>query len=262
MVPTPEETLITRGDKGDHVARWQAFLRVQGFDPRGIDGIFGTLTAVATAHLQSALKLPPHSVVDRATMARAVELGFVGEVAFVPAAKLTPAARSQVDWIVFHTMEAPEKGGTAGAVARYFATVAPASAHYCVDDAAIVQCVSEHDVAWHAPGANRAGIGVEHAGYARQTAAEWADAYSTAMLRRSAALVALLCVRWGIPPVLVDAGGLARGARGITTHKAVTDAFNAGRGHYDPGPAWPGEWYVARVREAMGRALPPLPDEP
>lgn len=262
MVPTSEETLITRGDKGDHVARWQAFLRVQGFDPRGVDGIFGTLTSVATAHLQSALSLSPHGVVDRATMARAVELGFVGEVPFVPAAHLTPSSRARVDWLVFHTMEAPEKGGTALAVANYFGTVAPASAHYCIDATAIVQCVAERDVAWHAPGANRAGIGLEHAGYARQTAEEWADAFSEAMLRRSAALAALLCVRWDIPPVLVDAGGLARGERGITTHKAVTDAFNGGRGHYDPGPAWPGDRYVALVREAMGRAAPPLPGAP
>lgn len=262
MVPTPEETLIARGDKGDGVARWQAFLRVQGFDPRGVDGIFGTSSSVATAHLQSSLTLPPHGIVDRATMRRAVELGFVGELGWIQAAKFTPAGRDRVDWIVFHTMEAPEKGRTALNVANYFATSAPASAHYCVDADSVVQCVDERSVAWHAPGANRAGIGVEHAGYARQTAEEWADEYSTAMLRRSAALVALLCVRWGIPPVLVDAGGLARGERGITTHKAVTDAFNAGRGHYDPGPAWPGPWYVARVREAMGRALPPLPDEP
>lgn len=257
---TDEEAVLKRGDKGDAVARWQAFLRVQGFDPKGIDGDFGTNTSVATAHLQSALTLAPHGVLDRATQRRCVELGYVGDVPFLQAKSFgPPAGRDTMHWIVFHTMEAPEKGETAENVAKFFATQAPASAHYCIDADSIVQCVNERDVAWHAPGANRFGIGLEHAGYARQTPADWADDYSTAMLRRSALLAALLCVRWGIPPVLVDAAGLRAKNRGITTHKAVTDAFSAGVGHYDPGPAWPGDWYVSLVRDAMGRALPELP---
>lgn len=255
MSDDPEETLIKRGDRGDHVARWQAFLVVQGFDPRGVDGVFGTRSSVATAHFHSALGLPPHGFVDRTSMRRAVELGYVGEIPFVAAKHFTPADRVRVDWIVFHTMEAPEKGSTAENVAAFFARGdVNASAHYNVDADSIVQSVPERVVAWHAAGANRYGIGVEHAGFARQTADEWADLYSSAMLARSAALVALLCVRWAIPPVLVDAAGLRSGLRGITTHKACTDAFSGGKGHWDPGPAWPGEAYVERVREAMGRA--------
>lgn len=151
--------------------------------------------------------------------------------------------------IVIHTMEAPEKGDTAEAVARYFARPSTrASAHYCIDNDSIVQCVPAERVAWHAPGANTVGIGLEHAGYARQTAAQWRDGYSTAMLDLSARLCAELVHHFAIPVAFVDAAGLLARASGITTHHEVTRAWPDKGTHTDPGAAFPLHEYLSNVR--------------
>lgn len=166
---------------------------------------------------------------------------------------LRDVPRTLIDLIVLHSMEAPEKGTRAEACARYFANLPPtrkASAHYCVDSDSIVQCVPHDRVAYHAPGANARGIGIEHAGYARQSRAEWLDDFGVAMLTRSAALTATLCKRWSIRAAFVDAVGLLAGHRGITTHAEVSRAFKRST-HWDPGPHFPMDWYIARVAEHM-----------
>jgi N-acetyl-anhydromuramyl-L-alanine amidase AmpD len=160
----------------------------------------------------------------------------------------------RVDLVVIHTMENQEKPGSAMQVAQWFASKGSprASAHYCVDRDQVVRTVREHDIAWHAPGANHNGIGVEHAGFARQSAAEWADEYSTTMLHRSARLVAGICSRWGIPAVRVTADELKRGgARGICGHLDCTQAFSDGKGHWDPGGFFPWVEYLEWVRAAL-----------
>ncbi len=154
--------------------------------------------------------------------------------------------------IVIHTMEAPEKGSTAENVASYFAgeSAPQASAHYCIDNDSIVQCVKDDDIAWHASNANARGIGLEHAGYAKQTREEWADEYSVAMLRLSAKLSAQLCAKYNIPVEFVDEDGLRLGQAGFTGHVNVNKAFNAGS-HWDPGPGFPWDLYLEMVREEL-----------
>lgn len=164
---------------------------------------------------------------------------------------MTRTVSRQIDLVVIHTMEAPEKGTTAESVAAYLARPATrASAHYCLDSDSTVRGVYDHNVAWHAPGANHNGLGLEHAGYARQSAADWADPYSRAMLARSARLTARLCARYDIPVVFVDAAGLKAGKRGITTHREVTAAFHQST-HTDPGAHFPMTAYLQAVRARM-----------
>lgn len=168
----------------------------------------------------------------------------------------------KIDVVVVHTMEAPEKPDTAENVARWFAgSSAPkASAHYCVDANSIVQCVRDEDVAWAAPGCNHNGLQIEHAGYARQGRAGWADAYSQNMLRLSAGLAGRSCRRYGIPVRWLTVADLKNGRRGITSHANVSAAFKKSN-HTDPGGDFPVDLYLRWVRDAAD-ARPPKPAGP
>lgn len=280
--PPPTEAvameIIKKGSRNWAVKDWQAFLDRQGFRDQdglklGDDGDFGARTEFATKQFQAANGLTADGVVGPMTHAKAFELekspseptqptinvseivieDFLANVKFVQARNYTPANRTKIDVIVIHDMEFYERDGGARWCANFFAgpNAPKASAHFCIDRDEIVQCVLEKDVAWHAPGANHNGIGIEHAGFARQTPEEWRDEFSSAMLERSAELVADLCERYAIPIERPSVDALKNGARGIVGHKDCTDAFRGGKGHYDPGEGFPWIWYFDRVRAYM-----------
>lgn len=174
-----------------------------------------------------------------------------------------------INRIVVHCMEAPEKGDTAENVARYLSNPSVrASAHYCIDNDSIVRCVPEEDRAWHAP-PNPNSIGLEHAGYARQSPAEWSDAYSMAMLNRSITFCAALCTKHNVPPTWLSPADLLRGERGITSHYNVVQAWHKST-HTDPGGGFPSYFYCTRIQELMGKGVnmiapqadPPIDMEP
>jgi len=254
---------IRRGSaEKDAIKTWQSIAGVK------VDGDFGPKTEAATKLYQREHGLTPDGVVGPKTWAVALAGGkspahadtdrpppVIGDaIPFKQARNYTKANRGpgDVDWVVIHTMEAAEHPGTAENVASWFAgSQAPrASAHYNVDGDSIVQSVHEKDVAWHAPGANGRGIGIEHAGYARQTAEDWQDAYSQAMLGLSAKLVAGICQRWNIPVEFVDAAGLKAGKRGLTYHREVSKAWKKSD-HWDPGGNFPIDQYLDLVRSHL-----------
>jgi N-acetyl-anhydromuramyl-L-alanine amidase AmpD len=170
---------------------------------------------------------------------------------FIPAAHFTKGRKKAVNLIVLHTMEAAEGPDTAEAVASWFAGAnAPqASAHFCVDSDSIVRCVADEDTAWHTKGGdiNARAIGIEMAGYAKQSDDEWHDAYSEAMLDQTASLVAALCLRYQIPLHFLSSEQILTGAAGITTHRNCTTAFKVPGGHSDPGPNFPMNDFLAKV---------------
>lgn len=153
--------------------------------------------------------------------------------------------------IVVHAMQAPESEGRAANCANNFAvTERPASAHYCIDDNEIWGSVLLKDVCYGANGVNHDGIHLEHAGYSDQTSTDWLDEYGRKMLTRSAALTAELCREFRLPVVFVNAEGLLRGDKGITTHAEAEIAFPYG-GHWDPGPEFPMDYYLSQVEDFL-----------
>ncbi len=171
---------------------------------------------------------------------------------FVESPNFTPADGRAIGVVVMHTMEIAERSDAAEICARWFRTkVSQVSAHYCVDADSVIQCVVEKNIAWHARGGNTTSIGVELAGFARQTREDWADPYSTAMLRRGAGVVADVCRRRRIPIRWLVAADLVAGRGGITGHAEVSKAFKKSD-HWDPGPAFPVERFLGMVRAARG----------
>jgi N-acetyl-anhydromuramyl-L-alanine amidase AmpD len=171
--------------------------------------------AAAPAHLEAAVAYP-----------------------FVESPHVTRVPQRRIDTVVIHTMEIAER------------EVSQVSAHYCVDAGTVIQCVREQDVAWHARGGNATSIGIELAGMAGQGSHDWEDAYSDAVLARAAELTADVCRRHRIPVRRLGPDRLRAGGRGITGHADVTEAFGKSD-HWDPGPGFPWEAFLRRVRAAQ-----------
>ena len=180
---------------------------------------------------------------------------------YLQAAQCSPRhTNGTVTRIVIHDMELAENATTAERCAQLFHTSSvQASAHFCVDADSVVQCVELDATAWHAP-PNAGSIGIEHAGFATQSRAQWLDPYGTALLTRSAALTAWLCRTLDVPVVRLSAADLRAGRHGICGHVDVSNAWHQSD-HHDPGPAFPWDWYLANVTALARGPLPaPVPD--
>src|SRR5262249_32259339 len=86
-----------------------------------------------------------------------------------------------------------------------------------------------------------------------QGRSDWNDPYSTAMLERSAGLVAAKAKEHQIPVVWLSPADLRAGRRGITGHNNVSEAFRLST-HTDPGSSFPIKQYLALVRAKLGDA--------
>lgn len=255
-VPTVS-TVLRFGSKGPTVAELQRLLTAAGWYTKA-DADFGRLTEAAVKAFQLDRGLTCDGIAGKDTLAALrddTEDAAVGsgptdpDVPFVQARNFHTGRLRPIRCVVLHTTEAAETLRTAENVAAWFAgSSAPmASAHFCVDSDSVIQCVREEDTAFAAPGLNSDGIQIEMAGAASQTAADWSDAYSQAMLARTARLVAGLCRRHGLPVAFVDAAGLLRGEKGVSTHAEVTKAYRQST-HTDPGKGFDMEAFLEMVR--------------
>jgi N-acetyl-anhydromuramyl-L-alanine amidase AmpD len=161
--------------------------------------------------------------------------------------------RRPVRVIVIHDMEFPERSDAAERVAEYFATTdTKASAHVCIDNNSVVQCVKDNDIAYAAPGCNTDGIQLELTGYARQTRAEWLDPYSLELLRRAGDVAAQYCLKYDIPVCHMTNVQLAAGEKGIIGHYQASQVYKKSD-HGDPGPNFPWDVFMEYVAAAHQR---------
>lgn len=182
---------------------------------------------------------------------------------FTQARNYYPGRRCPVRLVVVHTIEAPETEDRAEWCAQYFAGAsAPvASAHYMVDPNSITQGVREAHTAWAAPGANADGIQIEQAGYAGQTASQWDDAPSKALLDRTARLIADLCVRHNLPIRHLTNDQLKAGERGVIGHRQASQVYRLSD-HTDPGDNFPWDKVIAQAKMYATGAKPVVSPKP
>lgn len=167
------------------------------------------------------------------------------------------AEKRQPRVIVIHSMESPEKGDTAENVARFFQNPGEnrkVSAHLCIDNNSIVQCVFDNDIAFAAPGANRDGIQLELAGFARQTRDEWLDPFSILVLENAANAAAQYCLKYNIPVRHLTNAELKSGQKGIVGHGQVSEVFKKSD-HTDPGKGFPWDHFIDRVKHHHAERL-------
>lgn len=254
MSPAPIPPTIHVGSQGVFVKQWQ---RIVG---AADDGNFGPITEALTKRWQGEHGLTVDGIVGPITWTKALTADTHpppppadGPYLYVPARYFYPGKMQTVDWVVLHSTEGAEKYGSAMAIAQWFrGKDAPqASAHYVVDPGAIIQCVHETDGAWAVGSSNLCSVSIEICGTARQTAEQWHDELSTAILHNAAKLAAEICARHDVPVQWCGADALARSERGITTHKLLNDVFFKGpksKAHWDPGPNFPAVEFIEAVR--------------
>lgn len=172
-------------------------------------------------------------------------------------------APNSIRAVVLHSMESGEKGNTAENVQSWFASGsgAPmASIHKNFDSNSIAPSVRVEDEAFHAPPASRWAIGYEQAGMARQSAAEWHDPFSWAMLQIVASELALDCHAHRIPLVIRSIEDLKAGRiDGVYDHNTVSKAFG-GSDHWDCGPGYPIQQVLEMARKGAHTVTPPEAD--
>lgn len=153
--------------------------------------------------------------------------------------------------VCIHDMEFPEKLTAAEDVARYFQKPDyPSSAHICVDNDSIVQCVKDSDEAAGCPGINHDFIHIELAGFGKQKKMEWWDRYSLAMLAIGADATAQYCLKFELPPVHLTNAQLAAGGKGIIGHYQASQVYKKSD-HTDPGPEFPWIQFMAMVQNSI-----------
>jgi N-acetyl-anhydromuramyl-L-alanine amidase AmpD len=166
-----------------------------------------------------------------------------------PAHFMGGTGNKPINRVVVHCTVSPCQPGGARNIAAYFrGTTAGGSAHYVVDPTESVQCVFDSYIAYHAP-PNSHSLGVELCDPMTGPDTRWADANHQSMLKRTAVLVAQLCLAYGVPITRLSVSELQAGKRGICGHVDVSQAWKQST-HWDPGPGFPWDQFMTYVRAA------------
>lgn len=178
---------------------------------------------------------------------------------------------------VIHSIESPLRPGYAKTLvgpAYFGSSAAGVSIHYLVDPVDTCQGLPETTVGFHVGGGNRGTIGIEQAGYARFSSAEWNTADGQRQMARLSALMAdisrrrpKIALRWLSDAQLRGAWGNPGVTGGWVTHDQMRRVIG-GTTHYDPwnapnaNTAWPSGSVMANAVAISGGGQPVVPTTP
>lgn len=153
---------------------------------------------------------------------------------------------------VLHSAETPLAAGYAYSIAaNWFGTSkAGTSATVMIDPAETIRLLPDNVVAYHVgPKGNGFTVGVEQAGYARLTRAEWLTVAGRQQMRRVAEYMVECLHRWGIPlrwatDAQVRAAAAGGAPQGWTLHDTIRRVLG-GTTHSDPMPYYPTDELMA-----------------
>jgi hypothetical protein len=181
--------------------------------------------------------------------------------------KYFPVSGIPTQLIVFHSMECPLAPGYARSLTDWALTPESAggpqaSWHRGYGPDARVYFIPDELGAWHASEANVLSIGLEQAGYAAYTRAQWTTPDGLDQLETVAYDVAAICKRDGIPArwlttaevrAVLDGGN--RTIKGFCYHRQVDPETRT-----DPGDGYPADLLLTLVKKYLGTAPQPPTD--
>ena len=204
--------------------------------------------------LQAPRKLAPPPVVNLLTAGR-------------NSGKYFPVSGIPTQLVVFHSMECPLQAGYARSLTHWALTPLSAggpqaSWHRGYGPDERVYFIPDELGAWHASEANVLSIGLEQAGYAAYTRAQWLTADGQRMLDGVAVDVAAICKRDGIPArwlttaevrAVLDGGN--RQIKGFCFHRQVDPETRT-----DPGNGYPADVVLSKIKAHLGAGPAPQPE--
>lgn len=159
-------------------------------------------------------------------------------------------------WIAVHTQE----GGRDAVGLCQFCADNEVSYNRVVDDRDTIELVADSDGPWSASNANDYALHICLAGsYAAWSRGKWLETDAAdgknedAELTRAARQIAYWCQRYNIPPTYIGGRGIPWGYDGICGHM---DFGVWGGGHHDPGPNFPWDELIRRVKAFLAGSTP------
>lgn len=167
--------------------------------------------------------------------------------------------------IVIHCTAGSDGKGSTGTCAYFRQEEAGGSAHYITDANLTIQPARLNVVCWHAP-PNSHSVGIEMCcSLSNLGKGHWTLDSHVKMMERTAKLTAELCLYLDIPVVRLTVAQVKAGNMGICGHVDVSKAFGQSS-HWDPGPYFPWDTFMAMVRAWVKKLTTPVvpgpdPDE-
>jgi len=179
-----------------------------------------------------------------------------------PKAQAYGRPNGDVIWNVIHTTQGSYHGTSAEDGAAYDARRTDSvSAHFFVDSNSTVQCVYTWDRAFTARTIpNNRGVHYELCARAEWNRDTWLNAYGKAMLENAAKITAKVAKKYDIPARWITDAQMRNREKGFTTHAQCSRVLEGT--HTDPGPNFPADYFMTRVKYYMNDKPATVPATP